>query len=353
MKSNDKALNQGGGATCRVAATVLVSALLLPLLAGCGARGKEPAASQTAAKVNKEEITVHQINFVLAQQRALPAQKAASAGEQVLERLIDQELALQKATDQKIDRDPRVVQQLEATRRDIISRAYFEKIGLGAPKPTPAEIKSYYDAHPALFSDRRIYSFREIAIEVAADKVDALKARLEAAKDLPEFVAYLKSSALKYSANEAVRGAEQLPLSSLTAVSTMKDGQTLFSTTPAGANVLYLVASQRQPVDEQHAAPAIEQFLLNERRRKLMEDDLKALRGSSKIEYVGSYAADRARTVAATPPAAADPPPLMSVAPPLPPAASAAPQVEVPPTPVTAAAMPSNSTLDKGLKGMK
>ena len=40
----------------------------IALLAGCGDK-KEKAASQTAAKVNKAEVTVHQINFVLQQQR--------------------------------------------------------------------------------------------------------------------------------------------------------------------------------------------------------------------------------------------------------------------------------------------
>ena len=107
-------------------------------LVGCGDKKKDAAASQTAAKVNKEEITVHQINYVLSQQRGLAPAQAASASRQVLEGLIDQELAVQKATDQKLDRDPRVVQQLEGARREIISRAYLDKIGQGAPKPTPA-----------------------------------------------------------------------------------------------------------------------------------------------------------------------------------------------------------------------
>jgi EpsD family peptidyl-prolyl cis-trans isomerase len=336
----------------RILTAVSIAALVV--LAGCGAKNKDAAAaSQTAAKVNKEEITVHQINYVLSQQRAQPAQKAASAGEQVLERLIDQELAVQKASDQKIDRDPRVVQQLEAARREIIARAYLEKIGLGAPKPTPQEIKSYYEAHPALFSDRRVYSFREVTIEAKPEQLADVKAHLESAKDLAEFVAYLKSSSIRYSVGEAVRGAEQLPLASLDTVAKMKDGQTLFTPTPIGASVLYLVASQRQVVDEQRASPAIEQFLLNERRRKLMEDDLKSLRSSAKIEYVGSYASDHAKAAAAAPPPAPEAPPLTSLVPQLGPAASAAPQVEVAPTPVTAASMPSNSVLDKGLQGMK
>ena len=337
--------------SARLIGLVLLTASVA--LVGCGDKKKDVAASQTAAKVNKEEITVHQINYVLSQQRGLAPAQAASASRQVLEGLIDQELAVQKATDQKLDRDPRVVQQLEGARREIISRAYLDKIGQGAPKPTPTEIKAYYDAHPALFSQRRLYSFQEINIQAKPEQVDALRTKLAAAKDLAEFAAFLKANDFRYTANEAVRGAEQLPLASLDRIAQMKDGQSMFTVVPGGASVLYLAGSRSQPVDEQRAVPAIEQFLLNGRKRKLVEDDLKALRSSSKVEYVGTYAADAAKAAAAAPPPTPEAPPLMTIAPALPPAASAAPQVEVAPTPVKPAAMPSNTTLDKGLKGMK
>jgi len=343
-----------GGAPHALKSAALVVALVASaLLAGCGDKKKDAAASQTAAKVNKEEITVHQINYILSQQRGLAPAQAASASRQVLEGLIDQELAVQKATDQKLDRDPRVVQQLEGARREIISRAYLDKIGQGAPKPTPQEIKAYYDAHPALFSQRRLYSFQEVNIQATPDQTETLRAKLAAAKDLAEFVAFLKANDYKYTANEAVRGAEQLPLASLDRIAQMKDGQSMFSVAPNGVSVLYLAGSRSQPVDEQRAVPAIEQFLLNNRKRKLVEDDLKSLRSASKIEYVGTYAADAAKAAAAAPPPTSDAPPLMTIAPSLGPAASAAPQIEVAPTPVKPAAMPSSSTLDKGLKGMK
>src|SRR5437868_1418263 len=134
---------------------------LTVLLAGCGDKKKEKAASQTAARVNKEEITVHQINHVLQAQRGLPPEQAASASKQILEKLIDQELTVQKAGEQKLDRDPKVVAAIDAARREIISRAYLEKIGAGAPKPSPEEIKAYYDSNPALFKERRVYNLQE------------------------------------------------------------------------------------------------------------------------------------------------------------------------------------------------
>src|SRR5262245_51972762 len=77
------------------------------LLAGCGPA--KDGATQVAAKVNKEEISVHQINYALQQQRGLKPEAAEAAGRQLLDKLIDQELARQRGAELKLDRDPRVL----------------------------------------------------------------------------------------------------------------------------------------------------------------------------------------------------------------------------------------------------
>jgi EpsD family peptidyl-prolyl cis-trans isomerase len=298
----------------RVAAVVGACAVLL--LAGCGDKKKEKAATQTAVKVNKEEITVHQINFVLQQQRGLKPEQAEAAGKQILERLIDQELALQKATELKLDRDPRVMQQLEAAKREIVARAYIEKAGEAASKPSADEIAKYYEANPALFKDRRVYSLQEIAIEAKPEQVAGLKAKLEASKNIAEFVDYLKANDFRFSGNQAVRAAEQLPLASLNTFAAMKDGQALLNTSPSGAQVLVLAGSRSQPVTLEQATPAIEQFLLNERKREILSKDMKAMRDAATIEYLGKYAqAASAPAAAAAPAADAKPPSAAPAAP--------------------------------------
>lgn len=288
------------------------------LLVACGDK-KEKAASQTAAKVNKEEITVHQINFVLQQQRGLKPEQAEAAGRQVLERLIDQELAVQKADELKLDRDPRVVQQLEAVKREVLARAYAEKVGEAAAKPTPEEIKAYYDENPPLFAQRRLYNLQEIQIEAPADQVPGLRDKLAGSKNIAEFIEFLKASGLRFSGNQAVRSAEQLPLASLKTFSQMQDGQALMNPTPNGAVVIVLAGSRQQPVSEEQARPAIEQFLLNERKRKLLDDDRKALRAAAAIQYVGKFAEG-----AASAPAGASAPAAAPAAAPEAPAASSA-----------------------------
>jgi EpsD family peptidyl-prolyl cis-trans isomerase len=315
--------------------TVLALCAVAVVATGCGDK-KEKGASQTAAKVNKDEITVHQINFVLQQQRGLKPEQADAASKQILDRLIDQQLALQKADDQKIDRDPRVVQQLEASRREIVARAYLEKLGETAPKPSAEEIKKYYDEKPALFRERRVYSIQEIAIEVKPEQQQSLRDTLAASKDINAFVEYLKAKDIKFQGNQAVRAAEQLPLNSLDTFAKMKDGQAMVVPAPNGMQVVVLAGSRSQPVNEEQAKPAIEQYLLNERKRKIVEDDLKAMRAAAKIEYVGKFAGAASAPVGAA-----------AVAP----APAAAPAVTAPVAPAASGGL-SATDITKGM-GLK
>jgi EpsD family peptidyl-prolyl cis-trans isomerase len=273
----------------RPLAMVLLVAMVW-LGAGCDEKTQDKDGSQTVARVNKQAISAPQIDFVLQQQRGLKPEQASAASKQVLERLIDQELTLQKAAELKLDREPRIVQQIEAARREVVSRAYLERAGEAAGKPTPEELKQYYEEKPALFKDRRIFSLQEITIEAKPEQIAELKARLESSKNIAQFVEYLRVGDYRFTANQAVRAAEQLPLASLGTFANMKDGQALLNTTPAGAQVIVLAGSRSQPVTLDQAKPAIEQFLLNERKRELIAKDLKALRDAATIEYVGKYA---------------------------------------------------------------
>ncbi len=293
--------------------TVLLMVLLALQLSACGERRKDRPATQPAAKVNGDEVTVQQINLAL-QQRNLRPEQADAASRQVLERLVDQTLAVQKADELKLDREARVIQQVEAARREILARAYADKVGEAAAKPTAEDVHKVYEEKPALFKERRIYNLQEIAIEARPDQVATLKEKLGTAKNIGEFIEHLKAQELRFVPSQAVRAAEQLPLSSLEAFSRMKDGQAILVPNASGAQVIVVAGSRSQPVSEEQARPAIEQFILNERRRKLVDDDLKALRAAAKIEYLGKFAEGARATSAPQAPSGAETPAPGSVA---------------------------------------
>ena len=290
------------------------------MVAGCGGK-KDNSATQAVAKVNKEEITVHQLNFQLQQLRGLKPEQVDAASKQILERLVDEELIVQKAQQSQVDRDPRLMQQIEAMKRDLTVRAYAQKVGEAAAKPTAEAIKTYYDDKPALFRQRRVYNIQELAIEASPEQVVVLRGQLQATKSFDEFADYLKANKYRVAFNQGVRPAEQLPLNLLDAFAKMNDGQAMLSATPSGAQVVVLVSSRLEPLSEEQARPSIEQFLVGEARRKLLEAELKSLRGASTIEYLGKFAESPASSVGGgkeLPIAAATSPAASSTAGPLP-----------------------------------
>ncbi|MFZ5545295.1 MAG: EpsD family peptidyl-prolyl cis-trans isomerase [Pseudomonadota bacterium] len=272
----------------------------LVILTGCGGKNDKPA-SQTAAKVNKEEITVHQINFMLQHQRGLKPEQMDTASRQVLERLIDQELALQKAEEMELDRDARVVQQLEAARREIIARAYFDRVSDGVPKPGPQEIQKYYDEKPAMFKNRHVYSIQEVQVEAQPDVLTEVRSKAESMKGAVELAEYLKSRGIKFTANQLVRTPEQMPAPALQLLANMKEGQMAYNPTTGGAQIVYLVAVRPQPVTLEQATPVIERLIVAERRRDVVAKNLKDLRAEAKVEYIGKF-----QTAAASAPAVGD-----------------------------------------------
>lgn len=270
-----------------VAAVVVMGALVL---SACGGeKGGDTPPSQTAAKVNRAEVTVHQINFAL-QQRQVPRDQAEAASKEVLERLIDQELSVQKAIELKVDRDPKVVQQVEAARREILSRAYVERISNSVAEPTSAEISDYYNKNPTLFKDRKVFKFQELTIRSSPEQVEELSAALTAAKNFAAFLEGLKAKGVKYVSAQVVRASEQLPMGRLDTFAKLKEGDTVVIPGPPGMQVLMLLGAESRPVEEGAVRVAIAQFLLNERQKKMIENDINALRSSAKIEYVGDYA---------------------------------------------------------------
>ena len=298
----DRQLGKHLARPCMAACVVVISALTL---AGCNKPAEKPA-SQVVAKVNKQELTVHQINYLLEQQRGLKPEQSEAARKQALERLIDQELAIQKAVEIELDRDPRVMQQAEAARREVIARAYFERVGDGASKPTDAQVQKYYADNPALFAERRIYQFQEWFVEVPADQADVVRAKAQSSKAVSEFTDFLRARNLKFEFNQAIRAPEQLPLNSLATFAKMNDGETIVHAKPAGLQVITLVSSRREPVELAKVKPVIEQFLMNEHKARIIADDLKALRTAAAIRY-GSGFGDAVNGAASQPAAAKQP----------------------------------------------
>jgi hypothetical protein len=203
------------------------------VLAGCGvSEGGTPP--QAAVRVNAEVISVTDL-------------EAARRRGETLERLIDQRLARQHALERGLERSPQIAQAIESARTDILAHAYRQLVAEAQPRPTAAEISSYYAEHPELFARRRIYHLELVLRE---------------------------------------RAAEQLPLELVPRLQAMNEGDVhALADDPDGVAALRLVAARFAPLDEASAAPLIEKFLRARRSSEALAAEMKRLRAKARIEY--------------------------------------------------------------------
>ena len=265
--------------------------LALALTTGCGKKEDAKVATQVAARVNSDEITVHQINNILARNENITAEVAAQAKREILDRLIDQHLARQKAIENELDRSPGVMQAIEAAKTEILARAFLGQIAAAIPKTATWEVQKYYKEHPELFAQRRLFNLEELAFVAKSDVASELREQLSKARSMQEIADWLQSRGVKFAVNRGVRAAEQIPLEILAKVQAMKEGQNqLFEAGSERFQVIRVVAYKAEPMDETSATPLIQQFLLNQRSSEVIAKEMRKIKEQAKIEYVGEFA---------------------------------------------------------------
>ncbi len=267
----------------RVFFGILLSAAFL------SACGHKEGSTQVVAKVNGDEITVHELSDALARVGTIPKGKEHEAGKQVLKSLVDQQILVKMAIDKKLDRNPNVLQAIEAFKRQTLAQASLEQFVQQVTKPTDTEIHDYYVKSPELFSDRRIYKFAEVALDSKVS-VDKVKQLLSGTKSLDQFMSKLHKENIEFRTNSTVKAAEELPIALLPKFSKMAKGEVAVIPTGDSLSVLQLQDFKEQPVAEGEAKPFIGKFLLEQKRKALIETEMKKLRDAAKIEYLGAYA---------------------------------------------------------------
>jgi EpsD family peptidyl-prolyl cis-trans isomerase len=279
------------------------------MLVGCSAKEDKSSPTQVAVKVNKGEISVHQVNDLLSRSGNIPQDQVARARSATVERLIDQELLLQQAKDNKLDRNPNVMQMLEFSRREILARAYGEQVANNAVRPTEAQVSKFYDEHPELFAKRRIYSLQEINLQMPPDRLEEVRAHLQSASNPQQLMTWFNEQKIPFTVNTGIKPAEQIPLEVLKNLAKLNAGQAGFIQTPTGGILLFIAGVQDEPVDRAKAKPVIENFLLNQTRAESIKAEIKRLRDMASINYVGDFAPPDAAPAAPTGQSPVAPPP--------------------------------------------
>lgn len=281
--------------------------LALVVLAGCGKTGSHGSnPSQVAATVNDVEISVHQIQAALQREPQLSASLGEAAGRRVLQSLVEQELAAQAARRDGLDSDPAVLQAMELAKREVLARAYQDRLAAKVETPNTGDIDRYYDEHPLLFAQRQQYTLQEVVIEASVDALAALSQRITHATGAEDVIQAVQSSGLRFGTRQAIRYAEELPPASLERISAMQAGQSVMVPRDGGATVITLMRADRAAVERQAARTAIAAIIQGERQREQVARSMSSLRDGARVQYFGRFAPDAASQASAPTPAASE-----------------------------------------------
>lgn len=282
---------------------------MLCLLGACSDRSapdtagerREAAArpTQVVARVNGEEITVHQLNERLA---ALDP-TGAGAGDtaqsnaaqlKVLDRLIELTLIRQEAESQGLAQSPTVLRQLQEARTEVLARAWVQQVGEDEMTPSPTELRRYFDEHPHSFMRRRVFVLQELRAEVPRERQEELLRRLPECRDAQAFGRWLNQAGHRWAVQAVQKGSEGLSAQNLKDLESLRPGQAVALPEEDGLRVWWLQSSMEQPIAWPQAQPIIERVIMAQRRIRRAGEELQRLRAQARVEYVGTFSREPA-----------------------------------------------------------
>lgn len=272
----------------RIYLSVLPMVLVLAIT-GCSKDGGDGKSTQAVARVNGEELTVHQINLELSGQQIPANADQKEISQRALEGVINRQLLVQKAKEAKLDRDPMVMQAIERAKQQVLAQSYIQKVVATLPTPSDSEIQQYFDKSPELFAKRKIYQLQEFIIDSKISE-DELSKQVAAGKTIQSFTTWLTKEKIQAKVQSVIKPAEQIPLTVLPAMAMLKNGQGTVIVTPNGNSVVWMLAFKEQPLTLEQAKPIITRYLGTQKQKEKMASEIKSLRDAAKVEYLGMFA---------------------------------------------------------------
>ncbi len=270
---------------------VIISPVFLCACTGETNVEKTEDPSQVAAKVDKQEITVHQVQQLI---KSSPNQNITAnenLHNEVLDQLIKQELLFQQAQKMKLDRDPDALLAIEAAKRKIIVDTYLRKVfeSSSTDGVTENDMQDYFDNHPEYFGERKKIVYTQVAVKVPEEIKPDLIQQIEASENIDTLITKLEEQQLPYKHNQQVQTTEKLPKVLIDPLYTLSEGDIGYLTMDDGILVLAVEEKEAMPIAFNEARAAIRNYLYTEKRKEDVEQLVTNLKNAAQIEYVGEF----------------------------------------------------------------
>ena len=204
----------------RLKAIMLGSAMTAALmLAACS---KEPK-GQVVAVVNGDEVSMAELNAELAGVNIPDTIDRAMLRRQVLERIIDRKLLVQKAKEQGLDKTPEYISQQRRLDENLLVSMLGQKVAQTVPAPDDRDVTQYIADNPTMFGQRQRLLLDQIQFEAPKDNKQLLN--LRDAHSLDDIAAVLEKMGLASRRGRGVIDTGRLDPQLMTKINQMPAGE--------------------------------------------------------------------------------------------------------------------------------
>lgn len=282
----------------------VMTSLLLATLAACGSSDPIGKQTQVVAKVNGDEITVHQINGEM-QRLQVPVVNPQKVAKQMLGSLIDRQLLVQEAQKLNLDRTPEVMQLVDAARAQIYAQAYLARKVSALSPATEKEVQQFMTEHPEVFSHRKVFTTSDIIFANDAAKVDVNQLQT-LVSNAEELKAWLNSHQIHFEIAEETIPTEALPKQAVGLADQLKVGDLLFMHDDIKVVARSIANIAEVPLSEQQAKDMATKAVNERKRQQLILDEVQRLKKLAQIEVLDpNLKQDEANATAKASPASA------------------------------------------------
>jgi len=115
--------------------------------------------------------------------------------------------------------------------------------------------------------------------------MDDIRERFKQGGTLQQIGAWLTENKLPFQVSAASKGGEQLPPD----IRKLNQGQAIAVPTQTGLALFSVIATRDEPIDRVKARPIIDNLMYRKRQNELVQAEIKRLRDTATIQYVGEF----------------------------------------------------------------
>jgi peptidyl-prolyl cis-trans isomerase C len=244
---------------------------------------QKKAEGQTVAIVNNEEITAAELNAELTNNAAANSGDTKQARAAALQRLVDRKLLVQQAQTDGLDKSPEFINQQRRSTEDLLINMLVSKRLNTAKLPNPEEITRFEASKPEAFAGREIWTLSQLIYPLP--KNAALTAKIAAAKSLDQIADALTAAGLQFTRETKKIDTAVFPHNIYIQIANLAPGEPFVAPGPDKAVANVITAREPAPLGGDQARTVALNAMRRNQAQTMVEDRLKSLRASAKIEY--------------------------------------------------------------------